>query len=213
MKKLYLFGAGSGSREVLLLIERINSVSPEWEVIGFVDEDPNLIGTEVDEIKVFSPDQIKSASDSYGVCGIMDPKVRQRMIEENIEARGLKLPTIVAPDVVLPRDFAAGPGTIIMPATIVSFDIQVGKGVFVLWGSAIGHHARLGEYATILSFAKVMAGCRVGARATVGAHATLNLNVSIGSDAFVGIGSTIFRDIDEGKQVVSIPRQVETDRR
>lgn len=213
MKELYLFGAGSGTREVLLLIERINAIKPEWDVIGFVDEDPELVGSEVDELPVISPDDIKTGKETYGVCGIMDPAVRQRLIEEHIEGRGLQLPTIIAPDVIVPRDFAAGPGTIVMPSVTVSFDVQLGKGVLVLWGVALGHHLRAGEYATMLSFASITGGCSVGARATIGAAATLNNNVTIGEDAFVGIGSTILRNVSDRKQVVSLPRQIETDRR
>ena len=100
-----------------------------------------------------------------------------------------------------------------MPSVTVSFDVQLGKGVFVLWGVALGHHLRAGEYATILSFASITGGCSVGARSTIGAHATLNNNVTIGADAFVGIGSTILRNVEDRKQVVSLPRQIETDRR
>lgn len=213
MKKLYLYGAGSGSREVLLLIQRINAVSPEWEVMGFVDEDPEKKGKYVDDLKVFGPDEVPSSKDTHGICGIMDPYVRQRMIEQYIEGRDLQLPTIIAPDVIVPRDFAAGPGTIVMPATTISFDVQVGKGVFALWGSVLGHHLRAGEYATILTFASITGECRVGARSTIGAGAILNNKVTIGSDSFVGIGSTILRDVGDHKQVVSLPRQIETDRR
>lgn len=213
MKKLYIYGAGSGSREVLLLVERINSVSPEWEVMGFVDEDPDKTGTYVDDLKVFGPDDVPSTRDTFGICGIMDPYVRQRMIEQYIEGRDLQLPTIIAPDVIVPRDFAAGPGTIVMPATTISFDVQVGKGVFALWGSVLGHHLRAGEYATILTFASITGECRVGARSTIGAGAILNNKVTVGADSFVGIGSTILRDVGDHKQVVSLPRQIETDRR
>ena len=213
MKKLYLYGAGSGSREVLLLIQRINAVSPEWEVMGFVDEDPAIVGTYVDDLKVFGPDDVPSTKNTYGICGIMDPYVRQRMIEQHIEGRDLQLPTVIAPDVIVPGDFAAGPGTIIMPTTTISFDVQLGKGVFALWGSVLGHHLRAGEYATILSFASITGECRIGARSTIGAGAILNNKVTVGADAFVGIGSTVLRDVGDHKQVVSLPRQIESDRR
>ena len=213
MKKLYLYGAGSGSREVLLMILRINAVDPEWEIMGFVDEDPEKVGTNVDDFEVFGPDDVTSTKNTYGICGIMDPYIRQRMIEQHIEGRDLQLPTIIAPDVIVPGDFAAGPGTIIMPTTTISFDVQLGKGVFALWGSVLGHHLRAGEYATILSFASITGECRVGARSTIGAGAILNNKVTVGADSFVGIGSTVLRDVGDHKQVVSLPRQIESDRR
>lgn len=213
MKKIYLYGAGSGSREILLMIERLNAREPEWEIAGFVDENPDVIGTTVDDLPVYSPDQVEPSGDTYGICGIMDPAVRQRMTEQYIEGRGLKLPILIAPDVILPKDFAAGPGTVIMPSVTVSFDVQLGKAVFVLWGVALGHHLRAGEYATILSFASITGGCSVGARTTIGAQATLNVNVSIGADSLVGVGTTVLRSVEDGKQIVSLPRQIVTDRR
>ena len=53
MKKLIIITAGSGSREVLLAIEEINRISPTWEILGFVDENPDLIGKEIDGYPVF----------------------------------------------------------------------------------------------------------------------------------------------------------------
>ncbi len=211
MKKIYLFGAGSGSREILLMLKRINAIEPEWEILGFIDEDERLTGSEVDDLPVFSPESIEISSDTFGVCGIMDSTVRQRIIEQHIEGRGLRLPTIIAPDVVVPEDFVAGPGTIIMPSVTISFDVQLGKGVFVLWGVSLGHHLRMGEYATVLSFASITGGCKVGARTTIGARATLNVNVTVGADSLVGIGTTILSNVSDKKRVVSLPRQIETD--
>jgi sugar O-acyltransferase (sialic acid O-acetyltransferase NeuD family) len=212
MKKLLLVGAGSGSREVLLMIDRINAREPEWEVVGFLDEDPEVIGTEVDGYPVIGPDHEHLGDDVYAVSGLMAPKVRQRLLED-VERRGYKLPTIIAPDVVLPRDFAAGPGTIIMPSVTVSFDVQLGKGVLVLWGCALGHHLRAGEWATVLSFATIAGGCKVGARTVIGARATFNVNVTVGSDALIGVGTTVLRDVKDGKRLVALPRQIESDLR
>ena len=40
MKKLIIFGAGGMGRETAWLVERINDVSPTWDLLGFMDDTP-----------------------------------------------------------------------------------------------------------------------------------------------------------------------------
>jgi len=209
MKRLLLIGAGSGSREVLMLVHRINARVPEWDVLGFVDENPEMIGTVVDGLPVYGPDH-RLSGEIYGVSGLMNPIERERQLTEQIERRGFLLPILIAPDVVVPGDFAAGPGTVIMPGVIISFDVQLGKGVLVGWAAALGHHLRAGEFATILTMALITGHCRVGPRATIGARATLGVRVTVGANAMIGVGTTLIQNVGDGKRVVALPRIVET---
>ena len=39
MKKIAIFGAGGFGREVKWLIDDINEIQPNWEFIGFFDDD------------------------------------------------------------------------------------------------------------------------------------------------------------------------------
>lgn len=206
MKKLLLAGAGSGSREILLLVERINDRAPEWEVLGFVDEDPTLVGTEVDGYPVFSADHPHGDGPIFGASGVQEPTTRERLLATHIEARGYSLATLIAPDVVLPRDFAAGPGTVILPGAVISFDVQIGKGVLVLWNATLGHHLRVGQYATLLTGVLIAGGCQVGSRSTIGAGAILNVRVSVGENALVGVGTTVLNDVGDGQRIVTVPR-------
>ena len=206
MKKLLLVGAGSGSREILLLVERINQRAPEWDVLGFVDDDASLVGTEVDGYPVFAADHPHGNAEVFGVSGVQEPATRERLLATHVEGRGYSLATLIGPDVVLPRDFATGPGTVIMPGATISFDVQLGKGVLVLWNVTLGHHLRVGEYATILTGALIAGACSIGARSTIGAGAVLNVKVNVGARALVGVGTTIHNNVPDGKRVVAVPR-------
>ena len=212
MDKLLIYTAGSGSREVLLAVEQLNQQRPTWEVLGFVDKSPKLAGTVVDGFPVWDPDRRPQGPSVYGVCGVMDPKVRQRMIEQFIEGAGQKLATIIHPSVAVPRDCKIGPGTILMPGVRVSFNVKLGKGVLVLWNVLLGHDLRVDDYATILSGATITGGCSIGARSTLGAGSTLNIKVAIGEDSLVGVGTTVFAAIPARKTVVAMPRLLVKDR-
>ena len=91
MKKIFIFGAGSGSQEVLLAIEQINQLTPTWEVLGFIDKSPELIGTEINGYSVYSLENIdlKPITPVHGVCGVLDSKIRQRIVEEEIEGNNI----------------------------------------------------------------------------------------------------------------------------
>ena len=208
MKKLLIYTAGSGSREVLLAIRQQNAIEPIWDILGFVDEDPKIIGSEVDGYPVFGPDHNEIANDVFGICGIMDSRIRMRIVEELIENKGISLASFIHPSVNLPGDFEAGPGTIIMPSVNISFNVKLGKGNFILWDVLLGHHLRTGNYATILSSAKITGGCSIGNRAIIGAGSTLTVGVSIGNDSLVGYGTTVLQNVGDNTSIVSLPRQI-----
>ena len=46
MKDIAIYGAGGFGREVACLLRRINEQAPQWNLIGFFDDDITLIGTQ-----------------------------------------------------------------------------------------------------------------------------------------------------------------------
>ena len=106
MKKIYIFSAGPGGRDVLRLIEDINDVSPTWEVMGFVENDEELIGTVIDDLNVFSLNDVPKSSDFYAICGVQDPYLRRRIVYNEISPKGYNLATLVHPNIVKAKDFS-----------------------------------------------------------------------------------------------------------
>lgn len=212
MNKLLLYTAGSASKEVQLVIEQANQERPTWEIVGFVDEDPELVGKEVASLPVFGPDHKERAGDVFGLCPVLDPTARRRITEELIEGQGLKLATFVYPSVRVPRDLEIGGGTIVMPDVLFGYNVRLGKGVLAWWRTLLGHDLRVGDYASILSSANITAGCTIGRNSTIGTGATLTLGVKVGDNAIVGIGTTVFHNVDDNKSIVAMPRMLVRDR-
>ena len=213
MKKLLIYTAGSGSREVLLAIQQMNGLKPTWDILGFVDGDPDIIGKEIDGYPVYGPEHKEIARDVFGFCGIMNPTTRQRLVEEQIEGKGLSLATLIHPTVNLPGSFVAGPGTIIMAYVFVSFNVKLGKCAMVLPGAVLGHDLRANDYVTILPSATINGMCTIGQRALIGSGVTLNPGISVGSDSLIGIGTTVLTNIGDNKKVVALPRQIVSEHR
>ena len=51
-KKLIIVGAGSFASEIISLINKVNKQNKYWEIIGLIDDDPKLHGTNINSHKV-----------------------------------------------------------------------------------------------------------------------------------------------------------------
>lgn len=211
MKKLVLYTAGAGSREILLAVRDINRQVSIWEPLGFVDEDESKIGTIVSGLPVFGPDH-DFGTGVYGICGSWDPDVRRRMTENFIEGRGQSLATFIHPSVLIADDFQHEPGLVLMPGAKVSFDVQVGKSALIMWNCMLGHGLRMGDYATVLTGATILAECQVGSGATVGGGALMNSGAQIEQGGLLGVGTTLLQKVRAGQSLMNMPRQLTRDR-
>jgi FlaA1/EpsC-like NDP-sugar epimerase len=67
LKNILIYGAGvSGNK----LYNSLKSNSPEYNVIGFIDDDPNKKRERIDSIKIYSPNQISKLSKEFSCYGI-----------------------------------------------------------------------------------------------------------------------------------------------
>src|SRR5262245_52569562 len=98
MHDLVILGAGGGSRSVLWLLETVHAVRPAWNILGYVDENPELHGTLHCELPVLGGFDWFDGRRPLVVHGVGSPTVRRRFAEKARE-RGLEFAGAVAPDV------------------------------------------------------------------------------------------------------------------
>ncbi len=212
MRKIFIFSAGDGSREVLRIIREINKDKLIWDVLGFVDTNPKLIGKQVDGCMVYSAKGLSVPEGSSGICGVMNPNLRKKITEKEIEAKGIKLASIVHPAFKGPDDFIIKPGAIIYPSVNISFNVRLGKCVSLLYNVMLGHDTDIGDYASIMPSATVNGNCIVKDSCIIGSGAILSQGITIGRNTVIGIGTTVFADVKENQSVVDLARKITSNR-
>ena len=190
------------------LIIDINGRIPEWEVLGYVDKNPKLKGGRIDGLKVYRPQDLPESKRYYGICGIMDPWLRRKIVSDEIEAKRYKLPVLIHPDTARSGDFEAGEGSIVFSGVHISFDVKIGKCVIVSLNTDLGHELRVGNYTSIMPSSTIGGNCRIGRNCIVGAGATFHQGLKIGNDSIIGIGTTIVRDVPGRTSVADFPRKI-----
>lgn len=81
MKDIVIIGAGGFGREVAWLIEDINKVNNEWNIVGFVDDNKSIQGTEINGYKVVGDIDWLKEQELFVVNAIGDPIIKKKVMD------------------------------------------------------------------------------------------------------------------------------------
>jgi len=205
-----IYGAGGFAREVAWLIEVINQTDEQYQLVGFVDDDPKLRGQSINDVVVFALEDLKSQyPDSRIVSGIGNPQIRQTLMEKSAQA-GFTFETLIHPRAERSRWIEYGEGIVICAGTILTTNIKLGNHVQINLDCTIGHDVVMGDYTTLAPGVHVSGWVHFGKRVYVGTGAviingTREKPLIIGDDAVIGAGACVTKSIEPGLIVVGVP--------
>ena len=121
MKKIAIYGAGGFGRETACLINKINEVQPEWELIGFFDDNPSLKGTMISHYGscLGGINELNEYPEELGVAMAIGNSEIVKQLLDNICNDHLYFPNLIHPKVTY-NDFSTvkmGKGNIIQGGT------------------------------------------------------------------------------------------------
>lgn len=206
MEKIFIIGAGGFGREVLWLIERINSLNPMWEVVGFIDDGVD-IGTIIDGIQVVgTTDELIDTKEKVSVvCAVGSAKVRKKIIENVSRNNNIKFPNIIDPSSISSRYIEMGQGNIVCASNVFTVNIRIGNFNILNLSCTIGHDVEIGDFNTIYPGVNVSGGVKLGNCVELGTGSKIIQGKNIGDNTIVGAGAVIIRDIDGECTVVGVP--------
>lgn len=210
MKSIYIFSSGPGGRDLFQLINDINKKNKEWNILGYIDTDKNLIGKKIDGITVFHPQKIKKIKNDkiFGICGVQDPIVREKIIKYEIINNGIEIPYLIHPSAIIAHDFKPSLGLIIFSGVNISYNVKIGKNVLISFNSLIGHDCRIGDYSSLLPTSTIDGKCSVGSKSIIGSGVVMHPGVSVGNNSIVGIGTVLVNNVEDDTTIVNMPKLV-----
>jgi len=212
VNKIFIYTCGGGGREIVRLIRDINNFNNKWKVVGFIDDDPDKQGQEIDNIRVYSSKKLLKTNDLFCICGLMNPALKKKVIEEKIIPNGYKIPSLIHPSITIPDDSSIGSGTIIYSGAHISYNVKIGENVLISFNSLVGHDSSIGDYVSIMPTTTINGNCKIGSGCVLGAGSVLHQGVSIGNNSVIGIGTKVLTSIEPNKTVMDMPRKVMLDK-
>ncbi len=207
MKDLIILGASGFGREVAWLVERINKVSPAWNLLGFMDDNDSIQGSEINGYKVLGKsDDINKYSDTYFVCAVSASRTREKIINKMQEINPhVKFGTVIDPSVEVSDLVTIGEGTIICAHTILTVNISIGNHVIINLDCTVGHDAILNDFVTLYPSVNVSGITNIGYCSELGTGMQIIQEKTVGEYSIVGAGAVVVKDIPAKCTAVGSP--------
>ena len=203
LKNLIIVGASGFGREVAWLVERINAVTPTWNLLGFIDDNADIQGKEIGGYPVLGTSNCSDKyPDAYFVCAIGASKVRKTVIEK---LGNVKFATLIDPSVMLSKRVTIGEGTIICAGTIITVDITIGNHVIINLDCTVGHDAVLHDFVTVYPSVNISGNTDIGECTEMGTGMQIIQGKTVGAYSIVGAGAVVVKDIPEKCTAVGSP--------
>lgn len=204
MTDIIIIGAGGFGREVAWLIEDINIKKETWNILGFVDDSTEPVGTLVDGYKVIGNIDWLKEQNCYAILAIGNSKIKQNIVAK-LEGSEIKYATLVHPSVISSSRNTLGEGSIICAGSILTVNVKVGKHVIINIDSTIGHEAKVGDFSTILPSVNISGAVVIGECVSVGTGTAIIQGINIGNNTIIGANATVVKDIPESCTAVGSP--------
>jgi sugar O-acyltransferase (sialic acid O-acetyltransferase NeuD family) len=211
MKDIAIYGAGGFGREVACLIHIINKKTPQWNLIGFFDDDTKLKNTKNEYGKVIGGiEELNNYNQPLAVAiAIGSPKTVAKIVS-NIHNKNIEFPNIISPDIVYldENNISIGYGNIICTGCLLSCHVKIGNFNILNGFIPIGHDSVIGDYNSFMPNTKISGEVKIGNRNFFGVGSIVLQQITIGNDTVVGANSLIFRNTKDGMTYIGNPAKI-----
>lgn len=205
-RKLYVIGAGGVGGHIA---QNIREYSDKFEVHGFFDDDPEIIGTKQFGFPVLGPvSRALELENEAVVIGIALPKIKKKIFEEISANTSLKFPALIHSTAWISKKVSIGEGTIVYPGVSVNYGTKTGANVVINMNCALGHHTKIGNYASLAPGVNTGGYTYIKKSADIGIGVSTLQNITIGVGSTVGGQAMVTSDIPPNKTAVGIPAKV-----
>ncbi|MDT7843026.1 acetyltransferase [Streptomyces justiciae] len=204
MTGLVIVGAGGFARETAQAVRD----SGEFELLGHLDDNPALHGTEVDGVPVLGgSDLVHDLSEARVVVCIGNPRdyaARARLVRR-FDLPEERYATVVHPTAVVSGSSVIGPGSVLLAHCVLTAAVRVGAHVSVMPHVVLTHDDVIEDFATLTAGVRLGGGVRLERGAYVGSGALVREGTTIGAWSQIGMGSGVLGDVPPGEVWVGSP--------
>lgn len=209
MKDIIIIGAGGFGRETVDLIGDINDSNPEWNLLGFVDDNKEIQGKLIEGFQVMGDINFLNnyRRPLYTICAVADCKAKKNIITQLTNPE-LKYANLIHPSAVISRNLEIGEGIIIQANVVITSNVKIADHVGISPQCGLGHDCFVDKYSTLFWNVNIGGFVLIGEGVLLGTKTSIIQERSIGPWSIIGSHSNVIRDIPRHCTAVGNPAEV-----
>jgi sugar O-acyltransferase (sialic acid O-acetyltransferase NeuD family) len=205
-RDLVIVGVGGMAREARQIVDDINADGLTWNVLGFLDDDPDREGDPVHELTVLGRrGWLTSRSDVTVVLGIGKSAYRRAFDGWMAATTGNEIATLVHPSASVGDRVEIGAGSIICQGVVITTDAGIGRCAIANVSSTLAHDDVVGDYVTIAPGVHIAGAVHLDEGADLGIGCNVNQGLTVGRWSIVGAGAAVVQDVPPNSTAVGVP--------
>lgn len=204
-KPVIIFGVNNIGRAAKAMFE-----SNDIVIYGFLDDDKELAGTEVDEVSVLGNTNddgflklIGKKAEAFVASD--DNLVRKNLVKMLNKKRKVMPVNAIHASALIDPTAHMSHGTYVGMNVTIGFQTKIGNHGIIHSGAIIEHGAQLGDFVQVGTGAIIGSDVMVEDEVFIGAGANIISGVTLGKGARIGAGSVVISSVDEGATVFGNP--------
>lgn len=210
MKDIAIYGFGGFGREIACLIKDMNSIKPEYNLIGFFDDghqigEKNRYGAVLGGIN-----ELNGWNSELAVVLAISTPASLKNISKSIINDNVWFPNIIAPNTKIfdEEAFKIGHGNIFFLGCRLSCDVEIGNFNLANGAVSLGHDVKVGNYNTFGPSTRISGSCTIGNENFFGVNATVLQGLHIGDNTRIGAGAFIMRNTKDNNLYIGNPAKI-----
>lgn len=208
---IVIVGTGGHGREVLDVLEALQSTGESWRVLGFLDDSPARHGRTIRGLPVLGgiawladcdADQRPQAFLGIGAAGV------RLKLASQLASLGVTSPALVHPRATVTPHVTMGEGVLVTAGSVITSDVTIGAHSFLNVGASVSHDGAVGRFCSIQMGARLSGAVTLGDGVEIGVGAVVRQNIEIGEWTVIGAGAAVVRSIPCNVVAVGVPARV-----
>jgi sugar O-acyltransferase (sialic acid O-acetyltransferase NeuD family) len=200
MQDLIIVGAGGFGRETAEAVRAVNDLAETWNLIGFLDDDPDL--SCVQDLPVLGPTGSIGDHPTAQVVVATGHPGNYRSRRSLVERLGIapeRYATIVHPSAAVAPSTRIGRGSVLLAHVVTTASVSIGNHVAVMPAAVFTHDNEIGDFCTVGAGARVAGRVRIDQGAYVGSGALIREDRTVGTWSLIGMGAVVIADVPPGQ--------------
>jgi sugar O-acyltransferase (sialic acid O-acetyltransferase NeuD family) len=188
-------------------IDAIDTIQNSYEIIGFIDDNPERQKLSFDGIPVYARQVLEKYKDAKVITLIGSEATfrnREKIISE-FKLPDSRFATIIHPIALVSRLAKVGHDVIVFAGAIVTANALIGNHIFVLPNSVIHHDVSIGDFTMIGSNVTIAGHVKVGKNCYLGSASSIKNGIDIGDGSIIGMAANVVCSVPPDSTMIGNP--------